>query len=95
MSLKLGLGLGVNSGNGVRADYALEFNGTDEYLQIALPDNELLASAGVTDFYSSGSAIAGWTAGDNVTWNGTETGKTYANTILIPAEIHFPKSFQA
>ena len=30
--MRLGVSLGVNSGGGVPADYALEFNGTDEFL---------------------------------------------------------------
>lgn len=82
--MMLGLSTAITGSGGssaVLADYALEFNGTDEYLSIALPNNELLASAGVTDFYSSGSAIAGWSA-DSIDWAGTTVGKTYTNTIV-------------
>ncbi|MCA0387604.1 MAG: hypothetical protein LCH52_03830 [Bacteroidetes bacterium] len=63
--------------------YAMEFNGSDEYLQIALPLNILNASA--NDLYSVGSAIAGWTD-DGINWAGTTTGKTYTNTIIISAD---------
>jgi len=91
VGLKLDLGLGVNSGNGVPSDYALEFNGTDEYLQIALPNNELLASAGTADFYSSGSAIAGWAA-TGIDWAGATSGKTYTNTIVGDANEFIQKT---
>jgi len=91
VGLKLDLGLGVNSGNGVPSDYALEFNGTDEYLQIALPNNELLASAGTADFYSSGSAIAGWAA-TGIDWAGATAGKTYTNTIVGEANEFIQKT---
>ena len=63
MNIGLMTGITGSGGGAALADYALEFNGTDEYLQITLPNNELLASAGTADFYSSGSAIAGWVDG--------------------------------
>ena len=69
--MRLGVSLGVNSGGGVPADYALEFNGTDEYLQIALPA-ELVANGnfetGTNSFWS--------TAGTTPDWANTEVGKT-------------------
>jgi len=73
-------------------DYALEFNGTDEYLQIALPNNELLASAGTADFYSSGSAIAGWIETGAIDWAETIEGMTYSNTINIDTESGISKT---
>lgn len=77
MSLNLGFGFGVNRGAlGALPDFALEFNGTDEYLQIALPNN--IASGTVNDWTSSGSIPAGWSTSGigTITWDNTETGKT-------------------
>lgn len=92
MSLDLSFGFGVNkAGQGALPDYALEFNGSDEYLQITLPNNELLATPGVVDFYSSGSVIAGWTA-TGIDWAGATAGKTYTNTIVGEANEFIQKT---
>lgn len=69
MGLKLDLGLGVNSGNGVPSDYALEFNGTDEYLQIALPAELITNGTFETN-------VTGWSTGTTTSFaQDTESGK--------------------
>lgn len=47
--------------------YALQFNGTDEYLTRALPTNLLTGKE--NDFYPAGSRPAGWLEGSGETWN--------------------------
>lgn len=60
MSLGLDLGFGVNRGGGVQPDFALEFNGTDEYLQIALPSELITNGTFETNVlnYSSGNTTS-------------------------------------
>lgn len=82
--MNLGLGLGTNKIGGNRNrfnQYALTYNGTDEYLTRALPVNLLTGNA--NDWSSAGTLPTGWTA-DGVDFDSTETGKTGTYAVYIP-----------
>lgn len=58
----------IQNGSG---GFAMEFNGTDEYLTRALPTNLLINGT-----FETGVNTDGWTVGGTAVWNDTETGKT-------------------
>jgi len=81
-NLKQNLVTGGGKVGTILADYALEFNGTDEYLQIALPNN--IASGTANDWVSAGSKPAGWAETGTIVWNVTsEIGTTSTYSVSL------------
>ena len=82
--MKFGMGVGLKNSRNYNAGYAMQFNGTDEYLTRALPTNLLTGTT--SDFTSAGSRPTGWDSGLGVTWNQTGIlGSTGTNVIKISA----------
>lgn len=83
--MNLGLGLGLEkapTGMLPFNKYALNFNGTDEYLSRALPVN--LLTGNTNNFTSAGSRPTGWAIGSGETWNQTGIiGSTSTNVLKL------------
>lgn len=73
--MKFGMGVGLKNARNYNADYALEFDGSAEYLQIALPADLAVFTPSTI---SAGSAPTGWTKNGTptITYEVTESGSS-------------------